>query len=55
MQQANYPAYFVDSEHKPFDGAMGRYTVTFGPGQLPPVKAVWSRTMYELPARLAHS
>ena len=51
-EEANYPAYFVDSERKPFDGSTGRYTVTFGPGQLPPVNAFWSLTMYELPASL---
>jgi hypothetical protein len=51
-EEANYPAYFVDSERKPLDGATGRYTVRFGPGQLPPVNAFWSLTMYELPASL---
>ena len=30
----------------------GRYTVRFRPGQLPPVNAFWSLTMYELPASL---
>jgi hypothetical protein len=47
-----YPAYFVDSERKPLDGATGRYTVRFRSGQLPPVNAFWSLTMYELPASL---
>lgn len=51
-EEANYPAYFVDSEHKPLDGATGRYTITFGSGQLPPVNAFWSLTIYELPASL---
>ena len=51
-EEANYPAYFVDSEGKPLDGAIGRYTVRFGAGQLPPVNAFWSLTMYELPASL---
>ena len=51
-EEANYPAYFVDSERKPLNGATGRYTVRFGPGQLPPVNAFWSLTMYELPASL---
>lgn len=50
--EANYPVYFVDSERKPLDGATSRYTVRFGPGQLPPVHAFWSLTMYELPASL---
>ena len=51
-EEANYPAYFVDSERKPLDGATGRYTVRFRSGQLPPVNAFWSLTMYELPASL---
>lgn len=51
-EEANYPAYFADSEGRPLDGATGRYTVRFGSGQLPPVNAFWSLTMYELPASL---
>lgn len=51
-EEANYPVYFVDSERNPLNGATGRYTVRFGPGQLPPVNAFWSLTMYELPASL---
>lgn len=50
--EANYPIYFVDAEGKPLDAAANRYTVTFAPGQLPPVRAFWSLTMYELPASL---
>jgi hypothetical protein len=51
-EEANYPAYFTDSEGKPLDGASNRYTVRFEPGQLPPVNSFWSLTMYELPASL---
>jgi hypothetical protein len=51
-EEANYPAYFVDSERNSLDGATSRYTVRFGPGQLPPVNAFWSLTMYQLPASL---
>ncbi|KAF1719236.1 DUF1254 domain-containing protein [Pseudoxanthomonas wuyuanensis] len=51
-EEANYPVYFVDADGKPLDGASNRYTVRFPPGQLPPVNAFWSLTMYELPASL---
>jgi hypothetical protein len=49
--EAMYPAYAVDSEGQKLDGA-NRYTLRFAPGQLPPVNAFWSLTMYELPSRL---
>lgn len=51
-EEAIYPAYFVDSAGRPLDGAKHRYTLRFGPGELPPVNAFWSLTMYELPASL---
>lgn len=51
-EEANYPAYFMDAEGRPLDGASNRYTVRFLPGQLPPVNSFWSLTMYELPASL---
>jgi hypothetical protein len=51
-EEANYPAYFTDSQGKPLDGATSRYTVRFEKGGLPPVNAFWSLTMYELPASL---
>lgn len=51
-EEANYPAYFTDSEGKPLDGAANRYTLRFEPGKLPPVNSFWSLTMYELPASL---
>jgi len=46
-----YPVYGVDSDGKKLDGA-NRYTLHFAPGQLPPVHAFWSLTMYELPKSL---
>jgi hypothetical protein len=52
--EAIYPAYFVDNEKKPLSGANG-YTMRFPPGQLPPVNAFWSLTMYELPASLLYA
>ncbi len=45
--EAMYPAYFVDSAGQPLDGAESAYTVTFEAGELPPVNAFWSLTMYD--------
>jgi hypothetical protein len=50
-QEAMYPMYSVDADGQKLDGA-NRYTLRFAPGQLPPVNAFWSLTMYELPASL---
>jgi hypothetical protein len=50
-QEAMYPYYAVDEAKQKLDGAH-RYTLRFAPGQLPPVHAFWSLTMYELPASL---
>jgi len=50
-EEALYPIYFVDSAGEKLDGN-NRYTLRFQPGQLPPVKAFWSLTMYELPSSL---
>ncbi len=50
-QEAMYPIYAVDADRQKVNGA-NRYTVRFAPGQLPPVNAFWSLTMYELPASL---
>ncbi len=50
-QEAVYPAYYVDADGQELDGA-NRYSVRFAPGQLPPVNAFWSVTMYEMPASL---
>jgi hypothetical protein len=50
-QEAMYPIYNIDADRKQLDGA-NRYSVRFAPGQLPPVNAFWSLTMYELPSSL---
>jgi len=49
--EAMYPVYGVDADGKKLNGA-NVYTLHFAPGQLPPVNAFWSLTMYELPASL---
>jgi hypothetical protein len=36
----------VDDNAEPLDGSKHDYTLTFAPGQLPPVNAFWSLTMY---------
>ncbi|GAU83298.1 DUF1254 domain-containing protein [Bosea sp. BIWAKO-01] len=53
-QEALYPVYFIDSAKQKLSGAQ-RYTLRFAPGQLPPVNAFWSLTMYELPASLLYA
>ena len=49
--EALYPGIVNDSTGAPLTGA-NNYTVKFAPGQLPPVNAFWSLTMYELPQSL---
>jgi hypothetical protein len=49
--EALYPGIVNDSSGAPLTGA-NNYTVRFAPGQLPPVNAFWSLTMYELPQSL---
>jgi hypothetical protein len=51
-QEAMYPIYTEDARGQKLDAAQNRYTLRFTPGQLPPVNAFWSLTMYELPSRL---
>jgi hypothetical protein len=50
-QEAMYPIYRVDADGQKLEGA-NRYSLRFAPGQLPPVHAFWSLTMYELPQSL---
>jgi len=50
-EEAMYPVLRIDSEGKPLTGA-NRYTLRFAKGQLPPVNAFWSATMYRLPQSL---
>jgi hypothetical protein len=45
--EAMYPMTRSDGDGKPLDGGQRAYTITFAPGQLPPVNAFWSITMYD--------
>jgi hypothetical protein len=50
-QEAMYPTYYVDAAKQKLSGA-SRYALRFAPGQLPPVNAFWSLTMYDEPQSL---
>lgn len=45
--EAVYPTYQTDSEGQPLDASAHNYTITVPKGQLPPVKAFWSLSMYD--------
>ena len=45
--EAMYPLTRVDDAGQTLDGAKNNYTLTFPAGQLPPVNAFWSVTMYD--------
>ncbi len=45
--EAMYPATRSDGDGEPLDGSKHGYTITFPAGQLPPVNAFWSITMYD--------
>jgi hypothetical protein len=46
-EEATYPFTRVDSDGQMLDGSRHDYALTFPPGQLPPVDAFWSVTMYD--------
>lgn len=52
VQEALYPTYLVDSDGNPLDTSKKRYALRFIKGNLPPVEAFWSITMYDGVARL---
>jgi len=45
--EAMYPYTRIDSNGATLDASKHSYTITFPPGQLPPVNAFWSVTMYD--------
>jgi hypothetical protein len=45
--EATYPLTRVDGDGQTLDGSKNNYTLTFPAGQLPPVNAFWSVTMYD--------
>jgi hypothetical protein len=45
--EAMYPQAKTTSDGQPLDGSKHNYTLTFAAGQLPPVNAFWSVTMYD--------
>ena len=45
--EATYPYTRTDATGQPLDGSKHNYTITFPAGELPPVNAFWSVTMYD--------
>ena len=45
--EAMYPFGRTDADGKPLDASKNDYTITFPAGQLPPVNAFWSVTLYD--------
>lgn len=51
-EEALYPILDKDADGQPLDGSKHKYTLRFADGQLPPVNAFWSITMYNLSQQL---
>ena len=45
--EAMYPLTRTDGDGQTLDGSKNNYTLTFPPGQQPPVNSFWSLTMYD--------
>lgn len=50
--EAMYPFTRADADGQTLDGSKSSYTLTFPPGQQPPVNAFWSLTMYDSKTQL---
>ncbi|MEF9897495.1 MAG: DUF1254 domain-containing protein [Pseudomonas sp.] len=46
-EETLYPPFYLDAQGQKLDASRHRYTLRFEPGQLPPVNAFWSLTLYD--------
>ncbi|WP_394561125.1 DUF1254 domain-containing protein [Aquipseudomonas alcaligenes] len=46
-EETVYLPFYLDSDGQKLDASQHRYTLRFAPGQLPPVNAFWSLTLYD--------
>ncbi|MDH4656899.1 DUF1254 domain-containing protein [Pseudomonas sp. BN606] len=46
-EETIYPPFYLDAQGQELDASRHRYTLRFAPGQLPPVNAFWSLTLYD--------
>ena len=51
-EEAVYPGYLFDDEGKPYDASEHYYVMKFEGGEMPPVKAFWSLSMYDAKTQL---
>jgi hypothetical protein len=52
MEEAMYVPYSTDASGQPVDGSRSGYTLHFAAGELPPVSAFWSVTVYDARTQL---